>query len=94
MWISVLYIIISKVFNAKTLSLPIVCPFQYYDDAARSRNSTFLKEDIRDLNTVDERFFEVVENTDGTYKLRSALDPSKLQFTSWLYIISRYFIFQ
>ena len=61
--------------------------FQYYDDAARSINSTFLKEDIRDLNTVDERFFEVIENSDGTYKLRSALDPSELQFTSCILLV-------
>ena len=47
---------------------------QVYDDAAASQNSVFLKADIREQDVVDERFFEVLRQSDGTYRLVSALD--------------------
>ncbi|KAF6027799.1 hypothetical protein EB796_013887 [Bugula neritina] len=48
---------------------------QFYDDVARSQNSFFSTPDIRNMNVVDERFFEIIRMADGKARFRSILNP-------------------
>ncbi|KAF6026147.1 hypothetical protein EB796_015548 [Bugula neritina] len=49
--------------------------FKFYDDVARSQNSFFSTPDIRNMNVVDERFFEIIRMPDGKARFRSILNP-------------------
>ncbi|KAF6040860.1 hypothetical protein EB796_000843 [Bugula neritina] len=46
-----------------------------YNQAQTSRSSKILPKDINDQNFVDERFLEVIKRNDGTFRLRSVLQP-------------------
>jgi len=49
--------------------------FQKYNQAQTSKSSKILPKDINNQNFVDERFLEVIKRTDGTFRLRSVLQP-------------------
>jgi len=58
---------------------------------ARSQNSFFSTPDIRNMNVVDERFFEIIRMPDGKARFRSILNPG--DYTTLNYIILYYIIF-